>query len=215
MATAKRKASAKRTPRGKQKRAPKVAKSSRAKSQAGKSNAGRAKVGRASIGKAGAGKAKAGKAKAGKGKAGKGKAGKAKIALRPVRSIRAVRLPTALLLTAALESVTLEAAGGRVEALQSKLDAIERLEEALRARRTNTPADDDLINPNIDALTNEKRAVEAEIVAAETQTLDPPSETDVLALRNAIRDAEDAIAKNTAVNQLIKAATALARTLSA
>jgi hypothetical protein len=109
----------------------------------------------------------------------------------------------------------LESTGGRVEALQDKLSALEGLEDELRSRRTDTPADDERINPNLDSIRNAKRATEAQIAAAQTAVLPPPSEADITALRKAVRDAEDVIARNAAVNQLIRAATALIETLNA
>jgi ribosomal 50S subunit-associated protein YjgA (DUF615 family) len=57
--------------------------------------------------------------------------------------------------------------------------------------------------------------VEAQIAAAQTAVLAPPSEADMQALRTAVREAEDVIARNAAVNQLVKAATALIQTLNA
>ncbi len=94
-----------------------------------------------------------------------------------------------------------------------KLEALEKLVETLRARRTHTPEDNDEINPNIDALTNAQRELEAVIAAAKTKTLEPPSEEDVEALREAIAESENVIARNKAVNELMQAATDLLNTL--
>jgi hypothetical protein len=102
---------------------------------------------------------------------------------------------------------------GRVEALKSKAGALTKIQEVLRDRLGESPADDDMINQNIDALATQIDIVEAQIAAAETPTLPPPGEADVAALQAAIRGAEDVIAQNAAVNQLIKAAAALIKTL--
>ena len=70
-------------------------------------------------------------------------------------------------------------------------------------------------NPNLVAIRSNKRVVEAQIAAAQTAVLAPPSDADMQALRTAVREAEDVIARNAAVNQLVKAATALIQTLNA
>jgi hypothetical protein len=120
----------------------------------------------------------------------------------------------AALESVSLESVALEAGGGdgRVQALQSKFDALGRIADALRAQLGKSAADDDRINANIDSLTGEQRTVEAQIAAAQTGTLAPPSQVDVSALQDAIKAADDAIAQSAAVNQLIKAAAELIKT---
>jgi hypothetical protein len=112
-------------------------------------------------------------------------------------------------------SVALEAAGGDggVKALQSKLDALGRIADTLRARLGKSAADDDSINAEVDSLIDQQRAVEALIAAAEDGTLDPPTEEDVSALQDAITAADDVIAQNAKVDQLIKAAAALIKTL--
>lgn len=116
--------------------------------------------------------------------------------------------------TTTLESAELEGTEtSALAALRDKLTALERLGQELRARRTGTAADDDEINPNLEALAEAKQTVEARIAVAETGTLDPPSASDVEKLRTAIRDSEDAIARSVAVNQLVRAMTALIRTL--
>lgn len=127
-------------------------------------------------------------------------------------AVRRARRPAA---AARPEIVVLELPGGRVEALQAKLAALESVEAELRSRRTHTPADDEEINPNLDAIANAKRATEAQIAAAQTSVLAPPSAADMTALRDAVRDAEDVIARNAAVNELVRAATALIQTLNA
>lgn len=132
------------------------------------------------------------------------------------RKAAAARGPRRAAAARRLEVEVLElAAGGRVEALEDKLAALERLQQELASRRTHTPADDEEINPNLDAIANARRATEAQIAAAQTAVLAPPSEAEMTALRNAVRDAEDVIARNAAVNQLVRAATALIQTLNA
>ena len=158
--------------------------------------------------------ARASKAKATKAKRSPAKPRRAKTAkVKTVRRAAARRVKRST--TALRAGVARAAVGGRVEALRSKLDAIEALEIALRAQRTNTPADEIELNPNLDSLRNERRVVEAQIAAALAAPLPPPSEADVMALRQAIREAEDVIARTAAVNRLIEAATALIKTLRA
>jgi hypothetical protein len=117
--------------------------------------------------------------------------------------------------TVTVEAAVLETAGGRVEALKEKLAALQSLEGALSARLTGTPSDDDELNPSLEAIRNQQQVVQAEIASALTPTLAPPSDADMQALRAAVRGAEDVIARNAAVNQLVKAATALIKTLNA
>ena len=114
------------------------------------------------------------------------------------------RLPLAL---AAADSPSM------VAALQKKLTAIKKMADALRAQRTGTSTDDNELNPNIDSLRNEQRAVEAQLIAAQTEVLDPPTTADVADLDEAIRDAENTIARNAGVSELICAATTLVNTL--
>lgn len=114
------------------------------------------------------------------------------------------RLPLAL---AAADSPSM------VAALQKKLTAIKKMADALRAKRTGTSTDDNELNPNIDSLRNEQRAVEAQLIAAQTEVLDPPTAADVADLDEAIRDAENTIARNAGVSELIAAATTLVNTL--
>jgi len=117
-----------------------------------------------------------------------------------------------------LESAVLEsadaAAGGRLEALQRKLSALQAIERALNARRTFRPEDEIEINPALTQVIGMKRTVEAQIATAQTAVLAPPNEADVTALSSAIRDAENVVAQNAAVNQLVRAAAALVRVLS-
>jgi uncharacterized coiled-coil DUF342 family protein len=101
----------------------------------------------------------------------------------------------------------------RLDALKKKLAALNALADELRARRKHDASDDDEINPNLDSITSATRTVQAEIAAEETPTLQPPNAADVAALEEAIRDAETAIAQNAKVNELVKAAAALIRTL--
>lgn len=114
-----------------------------------------------------------------------------------------------------LESAEAATGSSRLEALQDKLGALARVEAALRARLTHTPEDDEVLNPTINAIVSAQRTCEAEIAAAQTPTLAGPSEADVTRLRDAIREVETVVAQNAAVNQLVQAATALARTLGA
>jgi hypothetical protein len=145
----------------------------------------------------------------------KKKARKSARARRARPASRRLRSAVARTRSAAGEVAVLESTGARVQALQAKLDALTRLEDALRARRTVVGEDLEEIRLNLRSIANAKRAVEAQIVAAQTTVLAPPNGADITALRNAIRDAERAIAQNAAVNQLVRAATALIRTLNA
>lgn len=136
----------------------------------------------------------------------KKKSRKAAVARRPRRAAATLRLEVEVLELAV---------GGRVEALEHKLAALERLQQALASRRTHTSADDEEINPNLQSIANARRATEAQIAAAQTAVLAPPSAAEMMALRDAVRDAEDVIARNAAVNELVRAATALIQTLNA
>jgi hypothetical protein len=97
--------------------------------------------------------------------------------------------------------------------LQDKLDALGRLRDALNAQLGNSPAADVRINANIDSLTDAQRVVQAQMAAAQEGTLAPPSQADVTALQAAIKAADDLIAGNASVDQLIGAAAALIKTL--
>lgn len=112
------------------------------------------------------------------------------------------------------ESVDTDAGNSRLEALRKKLAALEVIEQAIRARRTFTPADELEIRPALSSIDGAKGTVRAQIAAEQTPVLQPPSAADVTALTNAIRDSENLIAQNAAVNQLVRAASALIRTLS-
>lgn len=131
---------------------------------------------------------------------------KRKAASPPAKRVARASAPV---LTAAAAEVALS----RADALQKKLDAIKDLIKTLSANLTNTPADDDELNPNIDSLRNEQRALEAELAAAQTGTLAPPDDADVMALEKAVAAAEETIRKNGSVNELINAAAALIKTL--
>ena len=141
-------------------------------------------------------------------------------AARPRKPAKATRAPRSGGGAASIgDSVALAPAGAapassRLDALQDKLKALEQLEAALSARQTSSAADDDEINPSLDAIANAKRVVEAKIAAARTGVLAPPSEADVSKLRDAIRNSENVIASNASVNQLARAATALIKAFS-
>ncbi len=117
--------------------------------------------------------------------------------------------------SAALAAPAPQAAGADagVQALQNKLDALGRVQDALRGLLGGSPADDVRINANIDSVTNEQRVVQAQIAAARDGTLDPPAQADVSVLQAAIKAADDVIAQNAGVDQLINAASALIKTL--
>src|SRR5690242_12608222 len=102
--------------------------------------------------------------------------------------------------------------GQSTGALKNKLDAIHDLDLALRAKRTMTAADDDEINPTLDALAAEAGNVEAQIAADNDPTLPGPDPATAQALQDAIRSAENVIRQNGAVNDLVKAATTLINT---
>ena len=104
--------------------------------------------------------------------------------------------------------------GASTAALNSKLAAIRDLDRALRARRTMTAADDDQINPTLDALAAEAGNVQAQIAADTDPTLPGPSAADAKALQDAIAAAENVIKQNASVNALVKAATTLINTLN-
>jgi hypothetical protein len=96
-----------------------------------------------------------------------------------------------------------------VASFQNKLDAVRKLELALRAKRTMTAADETIINPTLDSLDAEALALEAAIAADDTPVLEGPSAEDAAALQEAIRAAEDVIQQNASVNALVNAATEL------
>ena len=106
-----------------------------------------------------------------------------------------------------------EAIGGFTSSFQNKLDSVHDLELALRAKRTMTASDDTVINPTLNALAAEAHRLEAAIAADDTPVLDGPSPEDAAALQSAIAAAENVIAQNGAVNDLVNAAAALIDTL--
>jgi|SRR6185437_4556562 len=140
---------------------------------------------------------------------------------RPTASSRArspvakkVLAPRAAFQATALTSAAPQAVGGDagIQALQDKLAELGRIQSALRAQLGKSPADDVMINANIESLTDEQRDVQAQIAAAMEGTIDPPSAADVSALQAAIKSAETVIGQNATVDQLIGAAAALIKT---
>ena len=105
--------------------------------------------------------------------------------------------------------------GQSTSALQNKLDAINHLDLALRAKRTMTGEDDLVINPTLDAMAAEEGNVQAAIAADKDPTLQGPNPDDAKALQDAILAAENVIRQNGQVNELVKAATTLINTLKA
>jgi hypothetical protein len=104
--------------------------------------------------------------------------------------------------------------GAFTSAWQNKLDAINDLQVALYARKTNTAADDTTINPTLQNLALEEQSLEAAIEADDAPVLPGPTPADATALQNAIKAAENAIAANAAVNTLVNAAAVLIGTMS-
>jgi hypothetical protein len=104
--------------------------------------------------------------------------------------------------------------GQSTGALKNKLDAIHDLDLALRAKRTMTAADDEEINPTLDALAAEAGNVEAQIAADTDPTLPGPDAADAQALQDAILSAEKVIRRNGSIKALVKAATTLISTLN-
>ena len=133
----------------------------------------------------------------------------------PALAAKQALAPRAAFQATALTSAAPQAAGADagVQALQNKLDALGRLLDAFNAQLGKSPADDVRINDGIDSLTNSQRVLQAQIAAAQEGTLDPPSQADVSALQAAIKAADDVIARNASVDQLIGAAAALIKTL--
>lgn len=105
--------------------------------------------------------------------------------------------------------------GAYVSALQNKLDAVHDLVLALTAKKTNTAADDTVINPTLMALDNEADDIDAALSAENAPTLPGPSPADATALQNAIKAAEDAIAAGASINTLANAAVVLVGTMKA
>lgn len=105
--------------------------------------------------------------------------------------------------------------GAFESAYQNKLDAVHDLILALQARRTNTAADESVINPTLVSLGDEASNLESAIEADDTPVLSGPSAADATALQNAIASAENVIAANAATNALVHAAVVLVGTLKA
>jgi hypothetical protein len=99
--------------------------------------------------------------------------------------------------------------GAFISAFQNKLDAVHDLVLAFTARQTDTAADDAVINPTLTALNDEAADLEAALSANTAPTMPGPSAADATALQNAIKAAENAIARNATTNALAKAATTL------
>lgn len=118
-------------------------------------------------------------------------------------------MPDSGTLSATLEAVSLGTTPSRLEALEAKLDALEKLADELRKRQPATPAERRQIAKTIAAIENAISVVEAQIAAEKTPVLGAPGKEDVDALLKAIRESEDAIAQNAAVNQMVRAANAL------
>lgn len=105
--------------------------------------------------------------------------------------------------------------GAYISALQNKLDAVHDLVLALTARKTNTAADDAVINPTLTALSNEADDLDAALSADNAPNLPAPSPASATALQNAIKAAENAIAQSAATNALVNAAVVLVGTMKA
>jgi hypothetical protein len=103
--------------------------------------------------------------------------------------------------------------GAYISAYQNKLDAVHDLVLAFTARKTDTAADEAVINPTLTALNKEAYNLEAALAADDAPTLAGPSAADATALQNAMKKAEDAIAANAAINDLANAAVVLIGTL--
>jgi hypothetical protein len=97
-------------------------------------------------------------------------------------------------------------------ALENKNDAIVDLELALRAKLTDTAADDQ-INPILDLLENEAKAINAILDDEDEPTIDTVSPADATALQNAINKAETSIKQTDTVQSLISAAAVLVGTI--
>lgn len=102
-----------------------------------------------------------------------------------------------------------------VSAFQNKLDAVHDLILALSARKTNTAADDTAINPTLTALDDEAANIQAALSAADAPTLPGPDPATATSLQNAIKIAEDSIARSVSTNALINAAVVLIGTMKA
>jgi hypothetical protein len=105
--------------------------------------------------------------------------------------------------------------GAFISAFQNKLDTVHDLVLAFSARKTDTAADDAVINPTLTALNNEADDIEAALSADDAPTLPGPTAADATALQNAIRAAENAISENASINTLANAAVVLIGTMKA
>jgi hypothetical protein len=103
----------------------------------------------------------------------------------------------------------------RLDSLQKKRVALSNMEQALRAKPTNSAEERMVATSTLNSLTAERQQVDAEIAAATTGTLSPPGDAQVSALLGAIAQAENVIQQNAAVNDLVRAATTLIRTMKA
>jgi hypothetical protein len=108
-----------------------------------------------------------------------------------------------------LESALVVTPRTRLEALQAKLAGLEKIEAELRSHLTHTEDDEIELRPSIRSIQNAKATVQGQIAAATVSVLPPPSQADVRALADAVRDAETVIAQNQRVNDLIRAANVL------
>src|SRR5262249_44172797 len=105
--------------------------------------------------------------------------------------------------------------GAFKSAFQNKLDAVHDLILALQARKTDTAADEAVLNPTLISLGDEASNLEAAIAADDSPILEGPSGAEATALQSAIAAAENAIAISAAINTLIHAAVTLINTLKA
>jgi hypothetical protein len=103
--------------------------------------------------------------------------------------------------------------GAFISAFQNKLDTVHDLVLALTTKKTDTAADDAVLNPTLTALNNEADDIEAALSAQNAPALPGPSAADATALQNAIKAAENAIAQNASVNSLANAAVVLIGTM--
>ena len=99
-----------------------------------------------------------------------------------------------------------------LNALQRKRIALFDIELGLMGRRTFTSADTP-IDHMLGLLNAEINIIDGLINAAETPSLDPPTPAEATALQNAIMAAENAIAQNASVNNLLNAASVLIGTM--
>jgi hypothetical protein len=97
-------------------------------------------------------------------------------------------------------------------ALQNKLDAVIDLELALRARLTNTAADEPVM-ALIDQLAEEAQALEDILDDGAEPSIGALGPADATALQNAINKAETAIKQTDSLNNLLNAAAVLLGTV--